>query len=189
MRSTTSTTTVSRAHLPFGVLDNALVTRQCALRAAKPSDRTGSRVPPQRGPGDRHIRSPRPAHESHAPPRSVGDRRGSRTALYWFPRDCPRVTAWPRTVAEQLTFAALFHTTAPRVHAIESRWLDAMRSTMLYRYTLPAEPFEPWPDASGQWISETEVEPLDMSPVGDLLALHTQVEHRGPHRSEPLAAA
>jgi hypothetical protein len=92
--------------------------------------------------------------------------------LYWFPRDCPRVTAWPRNSTEQPNFEKVFCTTARRVHAIESRWLGAMRSTVLYRYTLPAEPFEPWPNASGQWISGAVVEPVDLLAIEDLLACH-----------------
>jgi hypothetical protein len=32
--------------------------------------------------------------------------------------------------------------------------------------------FDPWPDASGQWISGTVVEPVDLLPIKDLLACH-----------------
>jgi hypothetical protein len=92
--------------------------------------------------------------------------------LYWFPRDCPRVTAWPRDDAERQAFEAAFTTTAPRVHAIEARWLDRLRAAELFRYDLPAETFVPWTEASGQWISRAEVVPLAVEPVGDLLAAH-----------------
>ena len=64
--------------------------------------------------------------------------------LYWFPRDCPRVTAWPRTPAEHVAFAAAWVTTARRVHGIESGWLDRMRTTTVYRYDLPRDDFAPW---------------------------------------------
>ena len=92
--------------------------------------------------------------------------------LYWFPRDCPRVTAWPRDTDERSDFQRVFCTTAERVHAIEAAWLDRMRSAVLYRYRLPPESFRPWADASGQWISADVVEPIDVEPVGDLLARH-----------------
>ena len=49
--------------------------------------------------------------------------------LYWFPRDCPRVTAWPRNDRERVAFRSAFTTIADRVHAIESAWLEAMRET------------------------------------------------------------
>jgi len=92
--------------------------------------------------------------------------------LYWFPRDCPRVTAWPRTADEAVAFRAAFHTTAPRVHGIELAWLDRMRTAVLYAYELDAGDFEPWPAASGQWIATRPVVPLRVVAVGDLLDAH-----------------
>ena len=92
--------------------------------------------------------------------------------LYWFPRDCPRVTAWPRTDDERTAFGAAFHTDAPRVHAIEMGWLARVRATTLYRYAFDADAFAPWDAASGQWISRAAIEPIDVDVVGDLLDAH-----------------
>jgi hypothetical protein len=92
--------------------------------------------------------------------------------LYWFPRDCPRVTAWPRPGDDPDVFAAVWATTARRVHAVELAWLDRIRTTTLYRYDLPAAHFRPWPDASGQWIAEHDVEPDAVVELPDLLGLH-----------------
>jgi hypothetical protein len=61
--------------------------------------------------------------------------------LYWFPRDCPRVTAWPRDEAEGAAFRSAFTTDSSRVHAMELAWLTRMRGTDLYRYDLPADRF------------------------------------------------
>ena len=97
---------------------------------------------------------------------------GAHAPLYWFPRDCPRVTAWPRDPNEAIAFRAAFATEAHRVHAIELGWLERTRSAVLYRYAFDATAFAPWPDASGQWICEHAVEPLSVAPVGDLLAEH-----------------
>jgi hypothetical protein len=100
--------------------------------------------------------------------------------LYWYPRDCPRITAWPRNPDQVATFQETWSTTADRVHAIESVWLDRIRTVTLYRYDLPAAPFQPWPDAQGQWITHSPVVPEAIQPVGDLLALHAtaQIELR-----------
>ena len=114
-----------------------------------------------------HVPRTNPAHapavwaidEEHSPP-------------YWFPRDCPRVTAWPRNDDEAAAFRAAFRTDSHRVHVIESGWLERMRTTTVYRYELDAADFAPWNDASGQWVSDHAVEPLAVAPVGDLLALH-----------------
>ena len=92
--------------------------------------------------------------------------------LYWFPRDCPRVTIWPRTPSERTVFEERFATTAWRLHAIEAVWLDRMRTTSVYRYDFDFAGFEPWEMATGQWISASEVVPVATSPVGDLLDAH-----------------
>jgi hypothetical protein len=90
--------------------------------------------------------------------------------LYWFPRDCPRVTIWPRDTNDSGAFRDLFATSACRLHAIESVWLDRMRNATVYRYEFDAEGFVPWEPANGQWISDREVTPIAVSPVGDMLA-------------------
>ncbi len=92
--------------------------------------------------------------------------------LYWFPRDCPRVTAWPRDRAGRVDFERVLCTTSPRVHAIEIEWLDRMTSVELFRYDFDAAPFDPWPDASGQWTATETIEPVAVQPVGDLIELH-----------------
>jgi hypothetical protein len=92
--------------------------------------------------------------------------------LYWFPRDCPRIAAWPSDQADRNEFERAFCTTAWRLHVMEFAWLKAMESTALYRYDFDASEFEPWADASGQWISHTRVQPIGCGPVGDLLERH-----------------
>jgi hypothetical protein len=91
--------------------------------------------------------------------------------LYWFPRDCPRVTVWPRPTDDRNTFRRVWSTTASRVHVTESGWLDRMRTTTIYRYDLPAAGFALL-DASGQSIAETTVTPVNVVAIPDLLAAH-----------------
>lgn len=98
----------------------------------------------------------------------------SHAPLYWFPRDCPRVTAWPRTGEERAAFADAWITTASRVHAAELAWLDRLLTTTLYRYDFEREDFEPWTEASGQWIAEHDVEPVAVTKLPDLLTLHAE---------------
>lgn len=94
--------------------------------------------------------------------------------LYWFPRDCPRVTVWPLDQSAAAQFEQTFNTVAHRVHAIELGWLDRMRTTELHRYEFDAAEFTPWQAASGQWIADHEVAPLSITPVGDLLVAHAR---------------
>ena len=92
--------------------------------------------------------------------------------LYWFPRDCPRATAWPRANNERPAFEHALATTAPRLHAVEFTWLERVRTTTLYRYDFDASAFDPWEEAHGQWISREPVEPISVDPVGGLLDAH-----------------
>ena len=77
-----------------------------------------------------------------------------RAWVYWFPRDCPRVCWWQGE---------------SRFAAIESAWLERMRSTQLYAYRLPPETFEAWDKF---FISREAVVPLEVVDVGDLLDRH-----------------
>ena len=92
--------------------------------------------------------------------------------LYWFPRDCPRVTIWPYNDAGLAVFQSRFATAARRLHAIESGWFERMCNARVYRYEFDAEGFQPWEEANGQWIAEREVIPVSVEPVGDLIDAH-----------------
>jgi hypothetical protein len=92
--------------------------------------------------------------------------------LYWFPRDCPRIAVYPFHEGQRAEFEARFTTSARRMHAIESEWLERMRSVQIFRYELDSAAFSPWEEANGQWISAAEVMPSSVTPIGDLLAAH-----------------
>ena len=96
--------------------------------------------------------------------------------LYWFPRHCPRATAWPRTRNEHADFRRVLATAADRLHAIEANWLKAMQTVELFRYDFHIDDFDPWSEASGQWISSRTVEPVSVAPVGDLIEAHIDAE-------------
>ena len=95
--------------------------------------------------------------------------------LYWFPRDCPRVTFWAGPDADpEVASRFLGQTAAKRVHAIECAWLDRMRRTQLYAYRFASALFEPFEEADGHWVSHQEVVPLAVEAVGDLLIRHVE---------------
>ena len=90
--------------------------------------------------------------------------------LYWFPRDCPRACFWAnaRTIHED---EALLHGSA-RVHAVETGWLDRIRSARVVAYRMPEEPFVH--DDDGFWVAREAVEPLEVVELGDLLTRHEE---------------
>jgi len=93
--------------------------------------------------------------------------------LYFFQRECPRVTfyASEATTAEDRE-RFLGQTTARYVAAIEAAWLARMRETRLYRYVFAPEGFELEDANAGHWVSRTAVTPLRVELVGDLLQAH-----------------
>ena len=94
--------------------------------------------------------------------------------MYYLPRDCPRACFWPglQTSADdrERWFGGI---AAQMVIAVESGWLDRIRSTELYRYTMPEDTFDLLDATAGHWVSRTAVTPLRVEPVGDLLAALT----------------
>jgi hypothetical protein len=93
---------------------------------------------------------------------------------YWFPRACPRATAW--TVGATTVHDARILGGAGRVHAVERRWTDAMGTTPVYAYRLPADRFRPIdPDDHYAFVCERTVEPLGPPGLlGDLVDLHAR---------------
>ncbi len=90
--------------------------------------------------------------------------------MYYVPRHCPRACFWPgrRTTPEdrERWLGGL----EPRfVLAIESGWLDRLRTARIYRYAMPEESFESMGHEVGHWVSRTAVAPLAIEPMGDLM--------------------
>ncbi|MEO7370322.1 MAG: DUF6886 family protein [Ilumatobacteraceae bacterium] len=92
--------------------------------------------------------------------------------LYWFPRNCPRVAMWPKRGTPTERFHEVLTTVAWRLHAIETVWVERMRTAHVYCYEFDSDGFEPWEDADGQWTSDAQVLPISVAPVGDLVAAH-----------------
>jgi hypothetical protein len=91
--------------------------------------------------------------------------------LYWFPRDCPRGTFWAESATDRADTERLLRG-ATRVHIVEEGWLERMRTAEVFAYRLPDAGFEPHPSVGGYWIARKSVEPLEVRPLGDLLAVH-----------------
>ncbi|MEZ4517964.1 MAG: hypothetical protein R3C44_14485 [Chloroflexota bacterium] len=90
---------------------------------------------------------------------------------YLLPRDCPRVTfyAGPETSDEDKD-RFLGRTSADYIIAIESAWLDRVRSTTLYRYSLPAQSFRLIDPIADYWISTVAAVPTEVQVYDDLLS-------------------
>jgi hypothetical protein len=88
---------------------------------------------------------------------------------YLLPRECPRVTysAGQETAAADVE---RFLGSSPAVIAVESAWLDRLRSCRLYCYGLPTATFTCTDDCAGYFVSTEPVVPVQVQIVDDLLA-------------------
>ena len=88
---------------------------------------------------------------------------------YLVPRECPRVTFY----AGSETSAAdveRFLGSSRAVVAIETGWLERLRSCRLYCYHLSPETFECLDDCAGYFGSRVAVEPVRVEVLDDLAA-------------------
>ena len=88
---------------------------------------------------------------------------------YLLPRDCPRVTFY---AGSETTPADLekFLGSSPAVVAVESGWLDRLRSCRLYCYHLPAETFACMDECAGYFVSRKSVVPASLEFFDDPMA-------------------
>src|SRR5688572_1811468 len=81
-----------------------------------------------------------------------------RLCNYLVPRECPRVTYYAgkeTTAADRERFLG----SSPAVIAVESDWLEKLRSCRLYCYHLPPETFECLDECAGYFVSRVPVLP------------------------------
>lgn len=134
-----------------------------------------------------------PTNPSHPP--AVWAMDADHSPLYWFPRDCPRISVWATDDAQRQLLRSRFHTQADRICAAESQWIGGVQRARLYRYTFDGAQFSAWSDADGQYVSGDVVHPLAVDPLDDVLALFAEAEvelrftpRLGPLMDEMLAS-
>ena len=118
-----------------------------------------------------HVPQTNPSH-----PPAVWAMDAEHAPLYWFPRDCPRISVWANDSAQRAILRDTFETDATRICACESHWVDGMRRARVYRYAFDGSQFAPWTDAEGQYISGDVVTPQSVDLLDDLMGLHAAAE-------------
>jgi hypothetical protein len=81
-----------------------------------------------------------------------------RLCNYLVPRDCPRVTYYAGSDSAAADVERLLGS-SPAVVAIESGWLERVKSTRLYCYHMPPETFECLDACAGYYVSRVPVVP------------------------------
>lgn len=109
-----------------------------------------------------------PAHHPGTPP-YIWAIDAWHSPLYMFPTQCPRMGFWRLpTTTESDAARWLWDSNVKMILACQADWLARLRSTKLYRYTLPVEGFEDLHD-HGAWRTGRSIEPTSCEPVGDLM--------------------
>jgi hypothetical protein len=91
-------------------------------------------------------------------------------ALYFFPRECPRVLLRRRPTTTEQDLARWWAGRDCKMIAhIEWSWFERLRAQRLYRYDLPPADFEDLGDA-GMWVCSNPVEPIAVDLIEDLPA-------------------
>jgi hypothetical protein len=93
----------------------------------------------------------------------------NRLRNYLVPRECPRVTYYAgveTTAADVERFLG----SSPAVVAVESGWLEQLRSCRLYCYHLPPETFECFDECAGYFVSRVPVVPARVEVFDDAIA-------------------
>ncbi|MEQ5841888.1 hypothetical protein N0A02_20850 [Paraburkholderia acidicola] len=108
--------------------------------------------------------------------------------LYMFPRECPRILVWPTPETTPDDKAAWFGRRSCRAIAhIERTWFERLRTGLVHRYEMPSSTFEEVGEV-GMWVSRTEVKPVRVETLHDLLAQleSLNIELRVMERLTPL---
>ena len=118
-----------------------------------------------------HVPQTNPSH-----PPAVWAMDAEHAPLYWFPRNCPRISVWADDEAQLEILRNTFETDATRICACESQWVDGMRAARVYQYAFDGAHFAPWTGAAGQYISGEVVTPQSVDVLDDLIGRHAEAE-------------
>jgi hypothetical protein len=90
---------------------------------------------------------------------------------FYFPRDCPRIV-YRKTegISNEDNCRFFGVTNADTIITIENHWYQAIMNTTTYRYSMPAASFKLFDKTAGYYISEQEIKPIEIIPIGNLLS-------------------
>jgi len=92
-----------------------------------------------------------------------------RLCNYLVPRECPRVTYYAGRETNSADVER-FLGSSPAVVAVESGWMERLRSCRLYCYHLPSETFQCSDECAGYFVSREAVVPAAVELIEDAIA-------------------
>ncbi|WP_221567385.1 DUF6886 family protein [Alkalihalobacillus sp. TS-13] len=81
--------------------------------------------------------------------------------LYLFPRNCPRIAFW-KNVRTKTEDTQTFNVDTRMVIVIENRWVERLKSGVLYQYTFGGDSFKCFDRNAGYYTSRSTVVPTSV---------------------------
>ena len=89
---------------------------------------------------------------------------------YLLPRDCPRVTFFPKSGSDPADIKRLIvHSNVKTVIAIEKKWIPIIKKTTLYKYEFNAKDFVLEDECAGYYVSEKIQKPISVTTINNIL--------------------
>jgi hypothetical protein len=89
---------------------------------------------------------------------------------YLLPRDCPRVTFFPKSDSDPADIKNLIgNCNLKAVIAIEKKWGSIIQKTVLYRYEFNAKDFVLEDKSAGYYVSENPQKPISVTVIKSML--------------------
>ncbi len=89
---------------------------------------------------------------------------------YLLPRDCPRVTFFPKPDSDLADIKNLIgNSNLKAVVAIEKKWVSIIQKTVLYRYEFNAKDFVLEDKSAGYYVSEKPQKPISVTVIKSIL--------------------
>jgi len=97
---------------------------------------------------------------------------------YLLPRDCPRVTFYAGENTSSEDRKLFLHTaSAAYIVITEAGWLPVIEQTTLYCYEFDAAPFTLLDECAGYYVAYTEVKPVGIRRIDNILQQLTSLPH------------
>jgi hypothetical protein len=89
---------------------------------------------------------------------------------YLLPRNCPRVTFFPKQDSNPADINRLLgRSNVKAVIAIEKKWVSIIKKTTLYKYEFNSKDFVLEDECAGYYVSETTQKPISVTTINNIL--------------------
>lgn len=89
---------------------------------------------------------------------------------YLLPRDCPRVTFFPKEDSKPTDIDRLIgYTDAKAVIAIEKKWIPIIQNTVIYKYEFNPKDFISEDESAGYYVTDKPQKPISVTTIDNII--------------------